>query len=597
MKKIFYSILCGLAALSCAKNSAFIEAEYPAVAFSGQNLSTKVIMSQSGEVIGAVWSDKDTVGIFSSELQRGNYPYSASIPDPSLPSFARFTAVDASKMFLYYGGTCTYYAYRPYYALAGDSPSNLNVSVPSRQQQDGSDPLESLGKTCLMASAPVTVSDENAADVVFSFKPVMPIVQVAMKMDASTSIQVPLRRIKLISDKEICGDGTLDITGEDALFKATSQGKEITLVTPNLVLDRNSSKRATLVTLPGTYANLSIEVTAIDGSVCNKSLPGATFRQGCSYSKEVELRLSDFVQTEPYDVTASSLSCKAGESVDFTIKGSAETILFWSGERFHDYTYATSPRKEASPEMCSFMHALSAGNTYNSLTCRVSTDFNGNMTEADILAAHWTDISEHFTYPHPEIEASGQFPNSNPSSNLDVYNSYFVASGEYDLAPYFNGKDKLYFAFFWHKDAYDSELNNMRSASYITKFKIGTQYTMTKENITLVNGACYNGSSSTPGWLVTKNGVPSDPMFRFFSDFKPTKDMDAWAVTPAIIPTVTDYGCDTPFTVQKSGQDTPSSYSYKFEKAGTYKVRFVASCPTLEGNKDEVREFTVTVTE
>ena len=94
----------------------------------------------------------------------------------------------------------------------------------------------------------------------------------------------------------------------------------------------------------------------------------------------------------------------------------------------------------------------------------------------------------------------------------------------------------------------------------------------------------------------TSAGVPDYPAFRFMSDFKPTADRDAYAVAnEAFKPAKTNHGPDKPFTVQAEGADTPVSWSYTFTEPGTYKAVFVASCPTLTGDKTETRTFNITV--
>lgn len=597
MKKTAIIILSCIIPAACSHNEGFRESSVAAVEFTGESLSTKTVFSQDGNTISAVWSESDTVGIFCTNTSRGNYPYAALIPDSATPSSARFAAADPDRIFTYDGTSCTYYAYCPYSDVIGNNPAELSLSVPAVQVQPSEDAVEALSNSSMLAASPVSVSGDGAK-VNFLFTPVMPIVQLKLKMDDATTIPVPVRKVKLIAaDTPLCADGKLDISGEKPSFAADKNpGKEIVLQTPVLTLSSASPKNATFVTLPGTHQSFKAEITAIDNSVCTVDIPGATFRPGCNYVRDLTLSLGDFIVADPFDVKASVLQCKAGENLEFTISGAASAIDFFSGEEFHDYAYRTKSRKVASPEPTSFYHALSAGNSPKGLSVKVSTDYNGNPTEADILKATWTDITEHFTLC---TEIIGD---TNPiTTNINTYNQYFVYSGEYDIAPYFKGADKMYFAFFWHMDKYDETADNTRTVSYLTRLKIGTQYYMTQENFSLVTGANYGSITNLPGWMTPKvaNGVPPDAAFRFFSDFRPTGERDAYGViTTALIPSTTDYGPDKPFIVQAEGADTPAEYSYKFETPGTYEVVFVASCPSLSGEvKEEIRKFTVTVTE
>ena len=62
-------------------------------------------------------------------------------------------------------------------------------------------------------------------------------------------------------------------------------------------------------------------------------------------------------------------------------------------------------------------------------------------------------------------------------------------------------------------------------------------------------------------------------------------------------PAPTNVGPDKPFAVQSRGESTPKSWSYTFTEAGTYRVVVVAKVTTLVGETEQVKEYTVEVTE
>ena len=297
----------------------------------------------------------------------------------------------------------------------------------------------------------------------------------------------------------------------------------------------------------------------------------------------------------PFDVTAEKLEAAVGETVVFRISGDASRIGCWTGEEGHDIAYASTPRTAVKPLTMSFKHAISAGTQNNHPLIKISNDFSGTMTEAAILQATWTDISEHFTF------ATTNLGSSNPiTSNLSTYNQYFVDSGVYDISQYCSDGDSAYVAMFWHADKYDSDLDNTRTVSYVTRWEIGSVFAMSPQTITFVwDEDKWSGvsASNTPAWQTPKNDVPDYPAFRFMADFRPAGDRDAYAVTnTAVKASEVNLGFDQPVTVQAAGAITPGVFTHAFEAAGIYQVVFVAETVDESGNAQTVQKsFTITV--
>ena len=594
MKKLLLLLSVVLLAASCAKeNNTWNSVP---VQFSSFAIGTRTVFSASGSAVSVTWAQNDTIGVWCSNSNRGNYPYTADVVRTDATK-AQFVGVSEDKMFLYDGKACTYYAYYPYNPANGDSPL-MAISLPSAQVQAAAGDAAHLAAQPFKAE-PVSVSGENS-QVDFSFTPAVSTVHLALKMNDGTTIPVPVRKLRILAADGLLASAkaSLDLAAANAAPAATEGEPEVTLTfstMPSLVPDAKAD--AYLSVLPGAHAQqLSAEITAIDGSVATVALPAVSFLPGKCYSRELSLALDDFVQAVPFDITpAGSLTVNAGEAISFNIQGAAESIGFYSGEKYHDYVYADADRIESEPLMLSFKHAIAAGTQNNHPYVKVSSDYNGKMTEADILAATWKDISEHFTFATENLGADNPI-----TSSLANYNKYFVNSGEYDLNNEFGPGDSLYVAFFWHADKYDATLVNTRTVSYLTRFCVG-DWEMSPATLTLVwdpDKWIGVATGNLPQWQTPKtaNGVPDYPAFRFMADFKPAEDRDAYAVANnAFKYSETNFGHDTPFSVQSGTEETPASYSYTFAEPGTYTVVFVASCPTLSGPKTETRSFNITV--
>ena len=589
-----------LAAVACSRQE---ESSWTSsvVGFSAEVLSTRTAFSPAGDGrIAAVWSPGDTIGIWCSNSPRGNYPYEAEI-ERSDVSKASFGAVSEDRMFLYDGKPATYYAYYPYRPSNGDTPI-IKFQLPSVQSQSASGDLSGLPALQPFRAAPVQVSG-NDAQVNFAFTPVLSTVHLALRMNDGESVNVPVRMLKLLSDASPLSsqEVSLDLTASDSVPAATGGSDEVTLTFSTLpVLVSGSDSDAYLTVLPGSHSGgLSCEITAIDGSVATVTLPAVNFGSGNSYSRSVSLALSDFVQADPFDITASSLTVKAGEPVTFSMNGSAAKIDFWSGEKFHDYEYSQKDRFEYGDIYMSFLQALLSGGQGDCLKVKISTDYDGTLDEDSILAATWTDITGEFNLD-TSISGSG---NPTAASNYGK----FKKSADVAVSDFAGGKS-FRLALFW------SALPDLggRTVSWITGLKVWdadgvlmnqednafvSGKAITEYNPVLIEGDSYGSDTNHCSWYAI-NGCATSVCFRFFSTFTltGTAERHAYAVIDNnFTPKQTNLGHDAPVQVQSESDPTPASWNYTFKEPGTYKAVFEASCPTLSGDKTELREFTITV--
>ena len=572
------------------------------IQFSAEELSAKTAFLPDGGGISAFWTQDDTIGIWCSTSNRGNYPYVANVGRDDA-SRAVFGVVSEDRMFLYDGQPSVYYAYYPYRPSNGNTPE-ITFSVPSAQVQTAAGDPSFLSALQPFRADPVSISGENA-QVNFSFHPVLSTVHLSLGMKDGEMVSVPVRMVKLIAASTDLASPEVSLHIDDAEAKpqAASGSREVSLGFDTLpVLVSGAEADTWMTVLPGAHGSgLSCEVTAIDGSVATMMLPAVTFAGGHSYRQSLRFALSDFVQAEPFDITASALTVKAGEPLTFQFQGSAAKIVFWSGEKFHDYAYATADRIEYGQVFMSFLQALLSGDGRQGdcLKVKLSTDYDGTLSETAILNATWIDMTDEFKLD-TSISGSG-----NPTTAANY--GKFKKSADVAVSKYAGGKP-FRIVFFW------SALPDLggRTVSWITGLKVWDSegVLMNQEDNTvasgkaftdydpvLIEGASYGSDTNHCGWYAI-SGAATTNCFRFFSAFTltGTEERHAYGVVNNLFtPKQTNLGHDTPVPVQAESEETPASWSYTFMEPGTYKVVFEASCPTLAGDKTELREFTITV--
>ena len=563
--------------------------------FSASVPETRTVFKPSGDGVSVTWAQDDTVGIWSSNSNVGNYPYVAGI-DKTDATRAQFSVVSEDRMFLYDGTSSTYYAYWPYNPSLDDRTPELRFSLPSLQRQKSAGDASHLSGLSIFRADPVTVSGSSAqAD--FVFRPALSNIHFALAMDAGQTLSVPIRKVRLVSaDAPLsAASASIDLKTAGSLPVVGEGATDVTLsfeTMPALVTGSNAD--AYLAVVPGKHQGaLTAEVTAVDGSVASYSLPAVEFVPGKIYSREIKVKETDFVQAEPFGISASSLSIAAGQSVDFSISGAASEIEFWSGEKFHDYAYASTDRIDYEKIYMTFLQALLAGGQGDCLEVKLSTDFNGTKTEAAILSSTWTDITDAFKLD-TEIMGTG-----NPNSATNYYK--FKKAADVAVSDYAAGKP-FRVVLFWHA----LPDRGGRTVSWITGLKVWNadgvlmnQDESKGTNPSIIEGASYGTDSNHCGWYDVPAGLGTSNCFRFFSAFTltGTAERHAYAVIDNSFQSKqTNLGPDKPAAVQKPGEDTPAAYSYTFEQPGTYTVVFVSTVMALDGSSTKVnKSFTITV--
>ena len=467
-----------------------------------------------------------------------------------------------------------------------------------------------------MTAAPVRIADP-AKGAGFNFRNLYTIVELKLKMAASSSLEeVPVKQIRITSaatDLAIVR-GTTDLTAVERRIDIIEGGKSVTMTFGQTASLAKSERSFYFVVAPGNHpdGDITLEVTAIDNSVNTLTLPGKVdFKSNMHYVKSVELALEDFRLTDEFNVVPTTLSCNAGESIDFVFSGIADKITFWSGETGHEYRYATQGKLQESSVNMNFKSIYINGMQRNCATVRYSTNFNGEYTEEAINKASWTDVSPQFQLPPYISVSSGAAIDPEANAITQPYDS-----GVADITSWFPDYDTpVYFAFFYHVDTYDANFvdektglkGNGRTWFQIYSVELQSCYPneaptplisvvgKAQEQIEVVNGASYAEGKDTN---ICKKGVSSGgtTVIRMQAAFKPTTDRDAWAITHAIYrPAPKHAPADTGMTVKSASGEQPEKYSHVFMQPGEYVTTVVATVTTLAGELKLEKEFNIRV--
>jgi len=626
MKKISLIMSSLLFVAGCSDAETEYSASLPdrAVHFSGSGVAaTRTLFEAEDTEFSVAWAEGDRIGIFGRGAVSGdNYPYTAA-PDRKDASRCTFTPAGLEQIFAWGNGEQHFYAVYPYDEQATGTPEEYPVSLPAVQQQKEPGSVEHLAVYSVMKASPVSrvFTEGEPAGIDFTFHNLFSIVELRLKMEASSSLDVPIRQLRLVSTAAdlTIPFGTVDLTtpvaADYAVLPVTAQtgSRDATLaLTGTPELSRSEFRSFYLMVASGVHPEgaLSLEVTAIDNSVCTVRLPAVTFKSNRNYRREAVLRLEDFAAADPFVVTAAETTCKVGEPIRFEMSGSAESVDFYSGEMFHEWIYAKKDRLAYPDIFFSFKSQLQGGTQVKCLSVKVSSDFNGMCDEENILKATWTDISGRVTLP-TKIWTSNDGP-TKPGRYEQP--GRMIPSGEVNLSPYYSDNNQLYVALFYHIDAWDAALANVRTGVWLTDIRAdrveGDTRTVlysqmgdtqaAREAITIVNGANILASSSAKSdWganCKTEDTGLDINAWRFWCDQKKPVAFDAYAVMPCMERNPQNFGPDKPEVVKRAGDAMPADYSYVFSEPGTYTVALVGTSRSLTGEVEVVQEFVVTVT-
>lgn len=271
-----------------------------------------------------------------------------------------------------------------------------------------------------------------------------------------------------------------------------------------------------------------------------------------------------------FEVSTTSLTYKAGDSVKFSISGNPDNLMFYSGEQGHKYEL----RKRDSAEndlQIEFRSFVSFAVIYPNLQLMVSNDFSGKADTPSVKAATWTDITSKAVF----------------STGKDS-----VPSGLISLKPYVNTQkpsSPIYVAFRYTD--YKKPLGQNRWV--IRTFganNVAPDGTVTPMAVMATGGwQQVNFKNTAFVWSIgtAQLLMPSS------SAAQAADDNEDWVISKGFNPTYIkqDVG-----TVLKNISTTLPEFSYVFTQPGTYKVVFEGSAVRYNGEQRTVREVTLTIT-
>lgn len=273
-------------------------------------------------------------------------------------------------------------------------------------------------------------------------------------------------------------------------------------------------------------------------------------------------------------------TAKVGEAVVFNIKDAPNFLSFYSGEFTHEYK--KSNRLKAKGEFSlsfetarNFMDGESRSD--NAWSLLASTDYNGSGKAADVAAAKWTDITSRATFA------------TNRTYNL-------TSSGPIKVSD-FAGDAPVYFAIRAKADGKNSEKNrqgNFRVHSFDIELAVENEdYSLPITSFNNPGFKPVNVQGTHPTNSTKDIWVNKTSYYELAADQAEYTNED-WLITnPVNLGGAVAPDRGEPLKTYSAQLKT---YEYVYTTPGTYKVAFVGSNQTIDGRKEMVKEYTVTVT-
>lgn len=277
-----------------------------------------------------------------------------------------------------------------------------------------------------------------------------------------------------------------------------------------------------------------------------------------------------------FNVELQTLSVKAGTAVVFNFKGSLDMLSFYSGEIGRSYDFANVNRKFESKISLLFDSQVLDGTQDNQFSVLASSDFNGVYDLEHIHLANWTDLTSRFRL----------------AGHVD--NRVLVPSGEMQVNDVFAVNKPVYLAFKYvtKPQTLNGRYNLWRVQNLLLqaedevngKVSVMTQSAGAWKMIQSSNYDANRGSILTNNITFMGNGTNKDV------------ETEAWVISKAVsVVAKIDLGPDRPVAIKSLSDPTLKSYSYIYEKQGTYTATFVGTNANLNETKREIKQITIVV--
>lgn len=289
------------------------------------------------------------------------------------------------------------------------------------------------------------------------------------------------------------------------------------------------------------------------------------------------------IETPQFDVQTDAATYKVGQEIIFNFTGSAQNIVFWSGEKGKNYDYRNRTAEKGVLQTVTFTTQAGAGTQNTNLSVLLSSDFSGTYDSTNIARATWTDITGRSQLSSTATAAAG-------AAKLSIDTITNLGNAE---------NTPVYFAF-----RYVSQPNTLIPRQWsISTFTVvntladGTVNTVIP-NIQTAWFTGINNNDTTYQWRVSP-AKTSVKLGNFAGTAAPPMGAPAnedWAISAPVKMnnvSLTDYGTSI---ISLTTLSPPKNYKYKFALAGTYKVVFYAFNEDIDNTIGILKEQTITIT-
>ncbi len=274
------------------------------------------------------------------------------------------------------------------------------------------------------------------------------------------------------------------------------------------------------------------------------------------------------IESPDFNVTTQTLNYKVGDTVKFELSGYADYIYFFSGEPGKEFAKKNLYENDKNGvAKLKFTSTVSGGSTTaNNLSVLVSNDFNGLYDTVNVKKATWQDITS--------VAA-------------------LAGAANIDLTPYTAEGKPIYLAYKYLEDSPDTKNQRTWTISALSV------------NTTHADGEVYTNAASV-----------TDGLFKSV-EFK--GDSATWTVNLTTLthkglaagyPGDNDWLISTAFNLRSAIGDAagvttiknlttgfvPTEQTQIYTKAGTYQATIVARNANIDGSKEKIFDFTITVT-
>ncbi|MGF6849791.1 surface-anchored protein [Chitinophaga sp. W3I9] len=274
------------------------------------------------------------------------------------------------------------------------------------------------------------------------------------------------------------------------------------------------------------------------------------------------------VVTPSLEITTSSLTYKAGDTVTFNFTGNPDNITFYSGEPGHNYAFRDRTTAENDLQI-NFKTWVQFGMIYKNLQLLVSNNYSGVADTTNVRAATWTDISDRAVF------STGQ--DNTPSGTISLK----------DFADPKNTAAHIYVAF-KYTDYKKTQGQNRWVVRTFEANNISADGVVSPVAVLSSGGwKAFDFKNPASVWTVTT------AQLLMFGGDKNADDNEDWVITKGLDPF---YIKPDAGVALKNISTVLPSYKYVYTKPGTYKVVFDASAVRYNGEKRITKELTLTIT-